>query len=361
MPNDRGSAPTMADVADHAGVSAMTVSRVLHGGAGVSEPTQARVMAAVEELGYHRNEVARSLRLGRNTGLIGLVVTNLANPFYSQLALGVEEVLGGHGIRSVLGNTGDDVERERTMVADLVARRVDGMIVVPAGSDHSHLDPAKLRGAPVVLAARPPAGLQLDCVLVDDFTGARAATERLIEAGHTRIGFLGLPPATWTGSERFRGFSAALESAGLKLPDRFVRRAGRDIGVAERATAELLALKQPPTALFSANNRITIGAFRAIREAGTDTALAGFDDFELADTLGMPLTVVGYDAAEIGRQAARLLLDRLAPEAPEGPGAPDSRNAPDEAPRRIVVPTHLVDYPGSQPPRAVARRAAGRR
>jgi LacI family transcriptional regulator len=338
MPNDRGSAPTMADVADHAGVSAMTVSRVLHGGAGVSERTRVRVLAAVEELGYHRNEVARSLRLGRNTGLIGLVVTNLGNPFYSQLALGVEEVLGGRGIRSVLGSTGDDVERERTMVADLVARRVDGMIVVPAGSDHSHLDPVRLRGAPVVLAARPPAGPPLDCVLVDDFAGARAATQRLVDAGHTRIGFLGLPPATWTGSERFRGFSAALDAAGLKLPDRYVRRAGREVGFAERATTELLGLRQPPTALFSANNRITIGAFRAIRAAGTGTALAGFDDFELADALGMPLTIVGYDAAEIGRQAARLLLDRLRPDSPDAVG-------PDEPPRRVIIPTHLVDYP----------------
>jgi LacI family transcriptional regulator, galactose operon repressor len=215
---------------------------------------------------------------------------------------------------------------------------VDGMIVVPAGSDHSHLEPVRLRGAPVVLAARPPAGPPLDCVLVDDFAGARAATQRLIDAGHTRIGFLGLPPATWTGSERFRGFSAALDAADLELPDRYVRRAGREVGFAERATTELLGLRQPPTALFSANNRITIGAFRAIRAAGTGTALAGFDDFELADALGMPLTVVGYDAAEIGRQAARLLLDRLRPDSPDAVG-------PDEPPRRVIIPTHLVDYP----------------
>lgn len=328
----RDSAPTMADVADHAGVSAMTVSRVLHGGAGVSEPTQARVLASVEELGYHRNEVARSLRVGRNTGLVGLVVTNLGNPFYSQLALGVEEVFGAQDIRAVLGNTGDDLDRERRMVDDLVGRRVDGMIVVPSGSDHSHLDPGRLRGVPVVLAARPPAGPPLDCVLVDDFAGARAATDKLIADGHKRIGFLGLPPATWTGSERFRGFCVALEAAGVKVTDRLVRRPGSDVAAASRAVSELLALKQPPTALFCANNRITIGAFRAVRSAGATVALAGFDDFELADTLGIPLTIVGYDATELGRQAAQLLLSRL------------RDDDPPESPRRIVIPTHLSTY-----------------
>ncbi|MEV0811194.1 LacI family DNA-binding transcriptional regulator [Micromonospora sp. NPDC050200] len=329
-------APTMRDVAERAGVSSMTVSRVLHGSSAVSADAKARVLAAVNELGYHRNEVARSLRLGRDTGLVGLVITNLANPFYSQLAVGVESVLTEHGIRAVLGNSGEDVEREREMIRDLVARRVDGIIVVPAGSDQSHLETVRRRGTPVVLGARPPDGVPLDCVLVDDFTGARAATNRLIDAGHQRIGFLGLPPATWTGSERFRGYCAALDAAGLPLDDRYVRRVGRDRGAAERAAAELLGLRKPPTALFSANNRNTIGAFRAIRAAGADTALAGFDDFELADTLGLPLTVVSYDAAEIGRQASRVLLSRMLDAADGGADAP---------PRRLIVPTTLIDYP----------------
>lgn len=335
-PGDRsaGGMPTMRQVAKHAGVSPMTVSRALHGDPRVAPATLAKVREAVNALGYRRNEVARSLRLGGATGLIGLLVTNLANPFYSQLAMGVEAVVGEHGMRFVLGNTGDDVDRERQLVGDLSGQRVDGMIVVPAGSGHGHLDPDRLNGTPVVLAARPPSGAALDCVLVDDFNGSRAAVVRLIEGGHRRIGFLGLPPSVWTGSERFRGFSAALAEAGLELDDRLVRRSQTDVAAAENAARDLLALPEPPTALFSANNRNMIGAFRAVTATGADVALAGFDDFELADMLGLPLTVVAYDPAEVGRQAARLLLDRM------GRGT----DAPDAPPRRVVIPTRVVAY-----------------
>lgn len=147
-------APTMRDVAARAGVSAMTVSRVLKDDARVSGTTRERVLAAVEALGYRRNETARSLRLG-GSGMIGLVVTNLANPFYSRLALGVQEVASEHGLRVLLSNTAEQADRERGLVEDLASRQVDGVIVVPAGSSHRHLAPAALRGMPIVLASRP--------------------------------------------------------------------------------------------------------------------------------------------------------------------------------------------------------------
>lgn len=329
-----GSRPTLRDVAARASVSPMTASRALHQSPRVSPSTLTRVLAAADELGYRRNELARNLRLGRTSGLVGLVVTNLANPFYSHVALGVESVLGEHGLKVVLGNTAEDVQRERRLVEELTARRVDGLIVVPAGGDHSHLSSRDVGGAPVVLAARPPSNLVADCVLVDDFGGAREATARLLRGGAERVGFLGLPASVWTSSERFRGFCVALDEAGVVLDDRYVKRHQRTIPTAERATLELLALAGPPTALFCVNSRSTLGAFRAISASGSPLVLAGFDDFELADVLGLPLILVAYDPEELGRQAARLLLDRLGRPAGEV----------EFPPRRIVIPTRVVEY-----------------
>ncbi|GAA2673764.1 LacI family DNA-binding transcriptional regulator [Streptomyces aculeolatus] len=337
----RDAQPTLRDVAERAAVSAMTVSRVLRDDPKVLPATAARVRAAVAELGYRRNEVARSLRLGSGTGLVGLVVTNLANPFYSRLALGVDAVVAQHGLKAVIGNTGQDPGTERSLVEDLVARRVDGIVAVPAGRDQRHLAAAAAEGVPVVLASRPPVGFAADHVLVDDYGGARAATERLLAAGHRRIGFLGSPPAVYTGTERLRGYADALAAAGLPADDTYIRQGQQQTAEAARAAAGLLALPLPPTALFCSNNRNTIGAFRAIREAGTATALAGFDDFEMADTLGLPLTLVAYDTDELGREAGRLLLARLGERTGAGPGT-GTVPAPPE--RRTVVPTTLVAY-----------------
>ncbi|MFF3645241.1 LacI family DNA-binding transcriptional regulator [Streptomyces sp. NPDC002564] len=336
--------PTLRDVAERAGVSAMTASRVLRDDPQVLPATRARVRAAAAALGYRPNEVARSLRLGRGAGLVGLVVTNLANPFYSRLALGVDSVVAEHGLKTVIGNTGQDPDAERDLTADLLARRVDGIIAVPAGADQRHLAAAAAGGVPVVLASRPPEGFAADCVLVDDFGGARDATARLLARGHRRIGFLGSPPAVHTGAERLRGYAAALARAGLGVDPRYVRRGQTEPDQATRAAAELLALPDPPTALFCSNNRNTIGAFRALRAAapggGAGIALAGFDDFELADALGLPLTLVAYDSDELGRAAGRLLADRLHVRSPgTAPGA-----ARPQPPRQIVVPTSLVEY-----------------
>jgi len=313
----------------------MTVSRVLRDDQRVSARTRTKVLEAVEALGYRRNELARNLRLGKTSGLVGLVVTNLANPFYSQVALGVESVAGEQGLKVVLGNTGEDVQRERRLVEEFAARRVDGMIVVPAGSDHSHLGPSRLGRIPVVLGARPPSNIAADCVLVDDFGGARKATTALIAHGVRRVGFLGLPLTAWTGSERFRGFSVALDEAGLALDERHVRRNQRTIATAEAAARDVLRLADPPDAFFCANSRNTLGAYRAISAMERDLALGGFDDFELADMLGVTLVVAAYDPEELGRQAAKLLLDRM------GRGGSGDADGP---PRRVVIPTNVIEY-----------------
>ncbi|MZD06873.1 substrate-binding domain-containing protein [Streptomyces sp. SID5785] len=327
----RSGGPTMQDVGKLAQVSAMTVSRVLKNDPGVSEATRERVFSAVDRLGYRRNETARSLRLG-GSGMIGLVVTNLANPFYSRLALGVQEVATEFGFRVLLGNSAEQTDREPELVDDLVDHQVEGLIVVPAGSRQQHLAGA-MRRVPVVLAARPPAGLDTDCVLVDDFHGAREATASLLADGHTRIAFLGNPPALYTGAERLRGFWAAHEEVGIEPDSGIIRQGLTDALTAERATRELIEGSDRPSALFCTNNRISQGAIRALYKAGTTIPIAGFDDFDLSDVLGLPLTIVSYDADEIGRQAARLLIGRLGHSDAEPPAA-----------RRITVPTRVVRH-----------------
>lgn len=338
----KGGKPTLRDVAELAGVSSMTASRVLRGDPRASAATRDRVRAAADELGYMPNHLARSLRLGEGTGLVGLLVTNLANPFYSQLALGVDSVLAPHGLKTVIANTKQDPVTERELVADLVARRVDGIVAVPASTDQRHLAAAAEGGVPAVLASRPPEGFEADCVLVDDFGGARRATEDLLAQGHRTIGFVGSPQSVYTGTERLKGFTAALDAAGLPVDERYVRQGQKTTGEATLAARELLSLPDPPTALFCSNNRNTIGAYHAIRAAGRSTALTGFDDFELADALGLPLTVVAYDTDQLGRHAAELLISRIRPAETPPAGEPP-------APRRITVPTSLITYnPGGK-------------
>ncbi|MGO9659846.1 MAG: LacI family DNA-binding transcriptional regulator [Acidimicrobiales bacterium] len=324
--------PTMRDVAALAGVSTMTVSRTLHDDPRITDETKSRVRAALNHLGYVRNDTARNLRIGRGAGAVGLVIGNLANPFYSQLALGIGEEVEQHGLTVMLVNVASDRHREASVVNDLLSRRVEGIVIAPEGDDHRHLGPGPMHGTPVVFVARPPSGIAADCVLVDDFAGTKEATERLIARGHTNIAFVGLPPTVWAGAERLRGFKAAMAEAGLRTDKRYVRYQQSDVVAAEKTVRSFLSMAKPPTALFAANNRNMIGALRAASGSGAPIALAGFDDFELADMLGLPLIVVSYDAVDLGRQAARLLLDRVSAEGAK------------LAARRVTVPTWVVEY-----------------
>lgn len=327
--------PTLKSVGALADVSAMTVSRVLRDDPSVMPETKRRVLAAVDALGYRRDDMAWRLRAGKPAGMVGLVVSNLANPFYSQLALGVESILADQGLKVVLGNTADDVARERGLVSDFAGRRVDGLIVVSASESHAHLAPSELHGLPTVLAARPPIDAALACVLLDDYGGTRAAMDWLIGRGHTRLAFLA-PRAVWTTSERLRGFQDALSDAGLPRDLQYIRVEQRDVESAQAVAEELLALPDPPTAFFCANSRNSIGAFRAQHQLPSAVSIAGFDDFDLADMLDIPIAVVTYDAQEVGRRAARMLLERI------------SGRAGDQPPR-VVLPTELRIYnePGS--------------
>jgi LacI family transcriptional regulator, galactose operon repressor len=319
----------MRDVASTAGVSLKTVSRVVNGEAGVRSDTAARVEAAIARLGFARNDLARSLRHGRANAL-GLVIEDVANPFYSVIVRSVEDAAHARSHILITGSCEEDPERERELVLRLLRRSVDALLIVPAGSDHRYLLPEIGAGTPLVFLDRPPRGIDADTVLFDNVGGARQAVEHLLGHGHTRIAFVGDPPRLYTASERLEGYRATLRDAGVEPRDELVSAGSHDAASAERAVHELLALPadRRPTALFTANNRNTIGALRALRDARDAIALVGFDDFELADMLPVPVTVVRHDPAEMGRIGAALAYARL--------------DGEDVLPRRHTIACELV-------------------
>jgi LacI family transcriptional regulator len=317
--------PTMRDVAVLAGVSLKTVSRVINAEPGVAAATAERVEAAIAELRFQRNDLARSLRQGRTSSTLGLVIEDVANPFYSAIAQAIESAARDRGYLLITASCEEDPERERELVQALLRRRVDALLLVPAARDHSYLDTDE---TPVVFLDRPPVGLDADCVLLDNLGGARRAVEHLLAHGHQRIALIADPDRLFTAHERVAGYRQALDAAGVPIREELVRLGSHDSAQAEAVVRELLALPHDrrPTALFAGNNRNTVGALRALRDADAPVALVGFDDFELADLLGT--TVVCHDSGNLGTHAAELAFERL-----QGIERP---------PRRVVVPTELI-------------------
>ena len=318
----------MLDVADAAGVSLKTVSRVVNDEIGVRPETAARVQAAISQLGFRRNDMARALRRGQLSRTLGLVMEDVSNPFYSAIARGVEEVTRERGLMLVAGSSDEEPERERELALLFCERRVEGLLIVPAGTDPRYLLPELHLGTTAVFIDRPPGRIEADTVLLDNVGGTRRGVEHLVERGHRRIGMIGDDSSIFTARERERGFHEALQAAGITVDESIIRLGAHSAGAADEAARELLALPDPPTALYSGNNRITIGALRAQAATGRRVALVGFDDLELAEFLALPVTVIAYDPASLGRHAADLLLERL-----EGDDRP---------PQTVILPTTLV-------------------
>nr|WP_184541299.1 LacI family DNA-binding transcriptional regulator [Streptosporangium becharense] len=310
----------MKDVAAEAGVALKTVSRVVNGEAGVAPAMAERVEAVIERLGYRRNESARVLRRGR-TASIGLVIEDVADPFYSGLNRAVEDVALRHGSLVLSGSSGEDPRRERELVLTFCARRVDGLIIVPAGSDHSYLRSELDAGIAAVFADRP-GGLDVDTVLCDNSGGARAGVAHLVGHGHRRIAFIGDDPSIYTAAERLAGYRRALGEAGLPYDGSLV--ATGPAAQAGPVLTRMLSGDDPPTAVFAGNGRITVAVLRT----GHRPALVGFDDFELADLLVPGVTVVAQDPVRLGATAAELLFRRLA----------GDRGTPE----RVELPTRLI-------------------
>ena len=318
----------MRDVATAAGVGLKTVSRVVNMEQGVRPEMQRRVEDAIVSLGFRRNVAARSLRTGYHMGSIGLLVADLMNPFYSSVAKAVERVAARHDAVIIIVSSGENATRERELVLNLLHRPVDGMIVVPAGSDHRYLEPERRRGAQIVFLDRSGGNIEADAVVLDNFGGAKLAVDHLIRRGHKRIGFVGDSSTVQTAVERLEGYKAALAAAAIPYDPALVRLGSPAVELAETAARQLLALENRATAIFAANNRQCVGVLRAMRASQRQVALVGFDDFELSDLLPIPVSVVAFDPAELGRAAAELLFSRM---------AGDTR-----PPQRIVIPTRLI-------------------
>ncbi|WP_248958231.1 LacI family DNA-binding transcriptional regulator [Sphaerisporangium perillae] len=264
MVETRRGRPTMNDVAATAGVALKTVSRVVNDEPGVNAATAERVRQAIELLGYRRNDGARVLRRGR-TASIGLVIEDVADPFYSGLSRAVEDVALRNGSLVFTGSSGEDPQRERELVLAFCARRVDGLVIVPAGYDHGYLAPELHAGIRAVFADRPTGpALDVDTVLCDNAGGARTGVAHLIAHGHRRIAFLGDNAVIFTAKERLSGYREALDAAGLPYDPSLVSMGPPEQARVTAAMAGMLALDHPPTALFTGNGQTTVAALRAL-------------------------------------------------------------------------------------------------
>jgi LacI family transcriptional regulator len=325
---------TIREVARLAGVSAMTVSRVINGQPRVSEEARRRVEAAVAELGYVPNGLARGL-IRRQTKMIGLIVPDIANPFFTLVVRGAEDVAWRAGYRVILGNTQTDLERERAHLEDMLAFQVDGVLIAPV-SDRSapQLRVLGRNQVPFVLIDRSIAGFHGDLVQGDSVAGARALVEHLIGLGHRQIAMITEPGDVSTARDRVRGYREALEAAGIELrPDFVAESSAIRPRMARDAALRLLDLPDPPTAIFALNNIAASGVAEAARERHltipADLGLVCFDDIELASRLDPFLTVLAQPAETFGTIGMQLLLDRVA-------GRVSERG------RMVVLPGELV-------------------
>jgi LacI family transcriptional regulator len=322
--------PTMKDVADRVGISIKSVSRVLNGEPGVSADTAEHVLAVARELGFRRNDLARSLRRQDRTETVGVVLKHLSTRFSDSLIRGIDEVAAMDGALVLIAATRTP-DHEMTTLLALSSRRVDGLVIAPSGVDQTFLRAEQTAGLPLVFVDRPPAGIIADTVTADNAGGAYEATLHLLAHGHRRIGVIGPQDGVFTVSERVRGYRAACDASGTDgRTAALVRLDCTNADSAQQTAAELLHSADPPTAFFCLNNVCTIGAARALRRAslGHRVAMVGFDDFDTADLLDPAVTVVDQDVEEMGRRAAQLLFARI--KGHDGP------------PETIVLPTTLI-------------------
>ncbi|OZF38288.1 LacI family DNA-binding transcriptional regulator [Rhodococcus sp. 14-2483-1-2] len=320
--------PTMDDVARLAGVSVSTVSHVLNGTRNVNPATRQRVDAAILEIGYRRNVVARSLAAGR-THTVGLSIAALTNPYFGSLVHAVEERLSEAGYVLILGDSHDEPRSERRVTDSLLDRQVDGMILAPAaGSEFSTIPEIVRSGTPLVLIDRM-LDVACDQVGPENDVSAYELTTHLLDAGHRRIAIVRGIEGISSTTERFDGYSRALADRGIELDPRLILDGRSSVEVAESRVRGLMSGPDRPTALVSMNNSMTIGSLKAVRGLGlsipADLAFVCYDDFEWSDLFEPRLTAAAQDVQTIGRTAADLLLGRI-----EGR---------EDAPRSIRVPT----------------------
>jgi LacI family transcriptional regulator len=308
--------PTMKDVASRAGVALKTVSRVVNGEPGVTPETAKRVLGAISDLGFRRNESARLLRTGR-TATLGFIADTWTDPEHAVIYQGLEDIARQHGYLLYSGSANSDADLEERLALAMCARRVDGLIIIPSPGSHDYLVSEIEAGVATVFVLRPPEPMRADTVLPDEPGAARAAVAHLAAYGHRRIGLLGGDPAGHRSQQLRAGFADGMAAAGLTA----------DPGWLTLTVADLAGTTV--TAVLCADQRLTRAALRVMAAAGPPRlALIGFGDFEFADILSPPVTVLSYDPALLGRTAAELLVRRLA-----GNQVP---------PRQVEIPVRLI-------------------
>jgi LacI family transcriptional regulator len=331
----------MRDVAALAGVGIKTVSRVVNDEPGVSEATRWKVLEATHRLNYQLDMAARSLRrAGRETLSIGLLLPSVANPFHGQIHRALADVLATRGIAVLAASMDDDAGREKALVAAFLRRRVDGLVLTPIAKSQAYLMPERSRDLPMVFVDREPVGIDADAVVSDNAVGAAKAAAHLISQGHTKLAYLGGRTDIQTARERRQGFIDELGRAGIPTTTVPFLEGLQGEESARRAARELLTGIAPPTAIFSAQNLVTLGIMRALKELGLSRAVAlvGFGDFTLSDMTEPGITVVAQHPEHIGRLAAERVLARIGEDRQE--------------PRTYIVPTKLVPRgSGEIPPR----------
>ncbi len=342
---------TINDVAKLAGVSAMTVSRVINNSGYIGRETRSRVEAAIAELAYVPNAVGRQLR-SKRTNMLALVLSDIMNPFFTTIARGVEDVARAQGFSVMFCNTDESEAEEARYLLMLVQRQVDGVLLVPASTSGKSLRLLSSHHMPVVVLDRRIQSRQIDSVRSDSEAGAYTLTQHLIGLGHRRIAVLTGRRSVSTSIDRVAGYCRAMLDAGLELDDGLVRYGEYNYGEhnqvdGNRMAQEVLAADPRPTAIFAANNFIAFGAMRSLRDAGLrvpeEISIVAFDDLPAAWLSDPFLTVVDQPAYEIGRRGAELLLSRVDGTV-SGPG------------REVVLPSALIVRRSSGPPRT---RSAG--
>lgn len=325
-------ASTIKDVAKRAGVSPITVSRVVNGMGYVHPATRAKVQAAIDELQYIPNRTASNLR-SRQTDTLALVLPDITNSFWTTIARGVEDEAwaGGYGV--FLCNTDDDPAKEERYLDILLRRRVEGVTIIPTPGSVALLRRLRQRGMQLVVLHRQMAELDVDSVRGDSRGGAFALTAHLLDAGRRRVAYVGGPLVFSSGRERLAGYQAALRAAGLEPDPALVAVGEYSQRTGHRLVAELLRAGEPPEALFIGNSRLALGALRALADAGLrvprDMAVAAFYDIAALDDYAPLMTTAVQPAYDIGRLGARLLLARIA-----GKSAPGEEHL---LPNRITV------------------------
>jgi LacI family transcriptional regulator len=332
---------TIRDVARRAGVSTMTVSRVINSSGYSSRETRARVERAVAELGYVPNALARHLR-SKRTRTVALVLSDLTNPFFTTIARGVEDVAAAHDFALMFCNTDESESEEIDYLRMLIQRQIDGVLLVPSSNSGASLRLLRSHRIPVVILDRRVPSPRVDEVRSDSEAGAFLLVRHLIELGHRRIGMLSGGRNISTSADRVTGYRRALSEAGIPYDEGLVRYEGFGVEGGLRMARELLTASPRPTAFFGANNFIAFGAMRALREANLhvpdDMSVVAFDDLPEDWIVDPFLTVVEQRAYEMGKQAAELMLERLA-------GGGRGRR------RSIILPVDFIVRRSSAPPR----------